>query len=60
MPSTPIYEERLGANNLLVVGVSLWALAIGLVPGIIFGGWWWLFCLYIVLTFGIIIGFFWM
>jgi hypothetical protein len=60
MPSTPIYEERLGANNLLVAGVSLWALAIGLVPGIIFGGWWWLFCLYIVLTFGIIIGFFWM
>jgi hypothetical protein len=60
MPSTPIYEERLGANNLLVAGVSLWALAIGLVPGIIFGGWWWLFSLYIVLTFGIIIGFFWM
>jgi hypothetical protein len=60
MPSTPIYEERLGANNLLVAGVSLWALAIGLVPGIIFGGWWWLFSLYIAITFGIIIGFFWM
>jgi hypothetical protein len=58
MPSTPIYEERLGANNLLIVGISLWALAIGLVPGIIFGGLWWLFALYIALTFGIIIAFF--
>jgi len=58
MPSTPIYEERLGANTLLIVGISLWALALGLVPGIIFGGWWWLFALYIALTFGIIVAFF--
>ena len=58
MPSTPIYEERLGANNLLIVGISLWALALGLAPGIIFGGWWWLFSLYIIVTFAIIIAFF--
>jgi hypothetical protein len=58
MPSTPIYEERLGANTLLIVGISLWALALGLVPGIIFGGLWWLFALYIVLTLAIIIAFF--
>ena len=58
MSATPIYEERLGANTLLIVGVSLWALALGLVPGIIFGGWWWLFAIYIGLTFGIIFAFF--
>jgi len=58
MPSTPIYEERLGANNLLVVGISLWALALGLVPGIIYGGWWWFFTIYIALTAAIIVGFF--
>jgi len=60
MPSTPIYEERLGANTLLIVGISLWALALGLVPGIIFGGWWWLFAIYIGVTFAIIVAFFWM
>jgi hypothetical protein len=58
MPSTPIYEERLGANTLLIAGVSLWALALGLVPGIIFGGWWWLFAIYIGVTFAIIVAFF--
>jgi len=58
MPSTPIYEERLGANKLLIAGVSLWALALGLVPGIIFGGWWWFFSIYIAVTFGIIVAFF--
>jgi hypothetical protein len=58
MPSTPIYEERLGANTLLVAGISLWALALGLVPGIIFGGWWWLFAIYIGVTFAIIVAFF--
>jgi hypothetical protein len=58
MPSTPIYEERLGANTLLVVGISLWALALGLVPGIIYGGWWWFFTIYIALTAAIIVGFF--
>lgn len=60
MPATTIYEERLGANSLLIAGVSLWALAIGLLPGIVLGGWWWLFALYIALTFSIIIGFYWM
>lgn len=58
MPSTPIYEERLGANTLLIVGISLWALALGLVPGIIFGGWWWLFAIYIGVTFAIIVAVF--
>jgi len=58
MPSKPIYEERLGANTLLVAGISLWALALGLVPGIIFGGWWWLFAIYIGVTFAIIVAFF--
>ena len=58
MPSTAIYEERLGANRLLIAGVSLLSLAIGLVPVIIFGGWWWFFAIYIAVTFGIIIAFF--
>lgn len=58
MPATPIYEERLGANTLLMAGVSLWSLALGLVPGIIFGGWWWFFALYIAVTAAIIIAFF--
>lgn len=58
MSSTPIFEERLGANNLLVAGISLWALALGLVPGIILGGVWWLFSIYIALAFGIIVAFF--
>lgn len=58
MSSAPIYEERLRANTLLIVGISLWSLAIGLVPGIISGELWWLFALYIALTFGIIFAFF--
>jgi hypothetical protein len=58
MPVKPIYEERLGANWLLLAGVSLWALAVGLVPGIILGGWWWLFALYIALTAVIIFAFY--
>ncbi|MBA7560283.1 MAG: DUF3093 family protein [Dehalococcoidia bacterium] len=58
MPSTPIYEERLGANTLLMAGISLWSLALGLVPGIIFGGWWWFFAIYIAVTAAIIIGLF--
>ncbi len=58
MPSKPIYEERLGANTWLIVGVSLWSLALGLVPGIVFGGWWWLFAIYIALTAAIIVAFF--
>ena len=58
MPETAIYEERMGANSLLIIGVSLWSLALGLVPGIIFGGWWWLFTIYIALTIAIIFAFF--
>jgi len=58
MPATAIYEERMGANSLLIIGVSLWSLALGLVPGIIFGGWWWLFTIYIALTIAIIFAFF--
>ena len=58
MPEKPIYEERLGANTLLIIGVSLWALALGLVPGILLGEWWWLFGLYIPLTFAIVAAFY--
>jgi len=58
MSSMPIYEERLNASSPLIAGVSLWALAVGLVPGIILGGLWWLFAIYIALTIGIIVSFF--
>jgi hypothetical protein len=58
MASIPIYEERLNANSPLIIGVSLWALAVGIIPGIILGGLWWLFALYIALTIIIIFGFF--
>jgi hypothetical protein len=58
MASIPIYEERLKANSQLIIGVSLWALAVGIIPGIILGGLWWLFALYIALTIVIIFGFY--
>jgi len=54
----PIYEERLNVNYLFIGGIFLFSLAIGLVPGIILGGLWWLTTLYIVLTIGIIASFF--
>ena len=54
----PIYEERLNVNYPFIAGILLWALAVGLVPGIILGGLWWLTALYIVLTIGIIVSFF--
>ena len=54
----PIYEERLNVNYPFVGSILLLSLAIGLVPGIILGGLWWLATLYIVLTIGIIISFF--
>jgi len=54
----PIYEERLHVNYPFIGGIFLWALAVGLVPGIILGGLWWLFALYIALTIGIIVSFF--
>jgi len=58
MSSMPIYEERLNANYLFIGGIFLFILAVGLVPGIILGGLWWLFALYIALTIGIIVSFF--
>jgi hypothetical protein len=58
MSAIPIYEERLNVNYLLISGVLLWALAVGLVPGIILGRLWWLTALYIALTIGIIVSFF--
>ena len=51
----PIYEEKLRANFLLIFGVLLWVLAVGTIPGIILGGQWWLFAIYlatIILIFG--------
>jgi len=54
----PIYEERLKANSPLIAGVFLWAIAVGIIPGIILGGLWWLFALYIAFTIGIIAGFY--
>jgi len=54
----PIYEEKLNVNYPFIGGILLWALAVGLVPGIILGGLWWLFALYIALTIGIIVSFF--
>jgi len=37
MPPMPIYEERLNVNYSFIGGIFLFALAVGLVPGIIFG-----------------------
>ena len=54
----PLYEERLNVNYLFIGGIFLFALAVGLVPGIIFGGLWWLTALYTALTIGIIVSFF--
>jgi len=54
----PIYEERLNVNYPFVGGILLFALAVGLVPGIILGGLWWLTALYTALTIGIIVSFF--
>lgn len=53
----PVYEEKLNANYPLVVGVVLWALAVGLVPGVILSGLWWLFVIYIAFTIGIVVSF---
>lgn len=58
MPPKPIYEETLKANSKLVAGVLLWALAVAIIPGIISGGVWWLFILYIALTLAILYGFY--
>jgi hypothetical protein len=58
MASLPIYDERLKANTPLIAGVSLWALAVVIIPGIILGGLWWLFALYMALTLILIFGFY--
>jgi len=58
MSSTPIYQEKLNVNYLFAGVILLFALAVGLVPGITLGGLWWLTTLYIVLTIGIIVSFF--
>ena len=58
MSSTPIYEEKLNVNYPFAGVIFLFSLAVGLVPGIILGGLWWLATLYIVLTIGIIVSFF--
>jgi hypothetical protein len=54
----PIYEERINANSWLIFGVSLWALAVGIIPGIILNGLWWFLALYLALTLIIIFGFY--
>jgi hypothetical protein len=54
----PIYEERLNVNYPFIGGLLLWTLAVSLVPGIVLGGLWWLFVLYMALTIGIVVSFF--
>ncbi len=54
----PIYEEKLNVNYPFVGVIFLFSLIVGLVPGIILGGVWWLAALYIALTIGIIVSFF--
>lgn len=54
----PIYEERLNVNYPFIGGILLWVLAVGLVPGIILGGLWWLTALYTALTIAFIVSFF--
>ena len=58
MTSAPIYEEKLNVNYPFIGAISLFVLAVGLVPSVILGGLWWLLTLYTVLTIGIIVNFF--
>ena len=58
MQPVPIYEERLNASYPMVIAVFLFALIVGLVPGIVLGGLSWLTVLYLALTVGIIASFF--
>ncbi|HEY55031.1 MAG TPA: DUF3093 family protein [Dehalococcoidia bacterium] len=58
MPPKPIYEEKLKANSTLVAGVLLWGLVVGVIPGAVIGGLWWLFALYIALVLAILYGFY--
>ena len=54
----PIYEEKINVNYPFIAGILIFALAIGLVPSIIFGGLWWFTALYTAATIGIIASFF--
>jgi len=54
----PIYEEKINENYLFAGGLLLWAIAVGLVPGILLGGVWWYAAFYIALTVAIIACFF--
>jgi len=54
----PIYEERINVNYPFIAGILLFALAIGLVPGIILGGLLWFAALYMASIIGIIASFF--
>jgi hypothetical protein len=54
----PIYQEKLNVNYPFAGGLLLWALAVGLIPGIILSGVWWFAALYIALTVIIIASFF--
>ena len=54
----PIYQEKLNVNYPFAGGLVLWALVVGLIPGIILSGIWWFTVAYILLTVGIIACFF--
>jgi hypothetical protein len=54
----PIYEEKLNVNYPFAGGLLLWALAVGLIPGILLSGVWWFALAYIALTVAVIASFF--
>jgi hypothetical protein len=54
----PIYQEKLNVNYPFAGGLLIWALAVGLIPGILLGGIWWFTATYIALTVIIIASFF--
>jgi hypothetical protein len=54
----PVYEEKLNVNYPFAIGLLVWAVAVGIVPGIILSGIWWFTVAYVVLTVGIIASFF--
>jgi hypothetical protein len=56
MMQRPIYEERQNVNYPFIGGIILFALAVGIIPGIIFGGLWWLTSLYTVFNIGALVG----
>jgi hypothetical protein len=50
--TTPIYEERQNVNYPFIAGIVLFALAVGIAPGIIFGRLWWFTSLYTAFNIG--------